>query len=131
MAASSKPPWILPRGVLHVSQRCSFVERERHETVAQGVGVKVGDADLLAHPLDQLAGVLVRQALLGRGDEQSGPLVRAPLARSTACATAAFSGATAAFVVWPLPLSLSTRWRPCSPRSSMSAPTASETLRPS
>lgn len=35
----------------------------------------------------------------------------------------------AAFALWPLPFSRSTRWRPCSERSSMSVPTASETRR--
>src|SRR6185312_2252647 len=38
-----------------------FVQRQRHEAVAQGVGVEVGNADLLTHPLDQLAGLLARQ----------------------------------------------------------------------
>src|ERR1041385_2526982 len=51
-------------------QGCSFVERERYEAVAQGVGVEVGRADLFAHPFDQLAGLPAGQALTGGGDEQ-------------------------------------------------------------
>jgi hypothetical protein len=61
----------------------------------------------------------------------NGPCDRQALAASTACATAAFNGATEAFVRRPLPFRCSIRWRPCSPRSSISAPTASDTRKPS
>jgi hypothetical protein len=48
-------------GVLDVAQGCAFVEGERDESVAQRVGVEVGETDLPAEALDQLPGVLARE----------------------------------------------------------------------
>lgn len=80
----------------------------------------MGETDLQAGAFDELAGVLTRQ-----------PRSRPAAARLMASTSNGFSGTGVALVAWPLPLIISTRWRPCSPRSSMFAPTVSETRSPS